>query len=504
MIRLAICALLWAGACATTGSTAGQAAASCDDFSSFARREDASPALEDACARSVMSQLLSIREHRGAETVQQQLDAMAMAFSEGEFSRLINETTADSNVRAMAALAAATAATARSHQAHTGGEQEALKAWQADAPRDDRAKSLDASEIQSQIAQCESLGPDSALACLSELHGHVLAEGERAAVASAALAVARAKVQAMQWVPPAQQGLALGKLFNRLQAMELNEPSVRAALEVSRVAVWPSILEAEKAGRVEQAAVLAEPYGVLATAKGEPERLRDAAAKKQIGEAARAGHSAWAAAFHRQLALRFGAFVKDPAWAAANVSTWDTSRFDCARPPGKLPELKRGMQARLVARCTRLKRETQAAPPASSDPSMQTFDNERSLEWEQISGTAFITCAGKLLSYRFGLRELAVDSGQTRSALRDEVGPGIAGQSALSFELAKLVGRAEPECTTARSQQVERDCAAMGRDPFELEDQFTQHALAQRQWAACFTQWLDARLGIAPPPLPQR
>ncbi len=504
MIRLAICALLGAGACATTGSTAAQAAASCDDFSSFARSDDASPALKDACARSVMSQLLSIREQRGAEAVQQQLDAMAMAFSEGEFSRLINETTADSNVRAMAALAAATAATARSQQAHTGGEQEALNAWQADAPRDERARSLDAAEIQSQVAQCEPLGPDSALACLSELHGRVLAEGERAAVSSAALTVARAKVQALQRVPPAQQGIALGKLITRLQAMQLNEPSVRAALEVSRAAVWPSILEAESAGRIEQAAVLAEPYGVLATAKGEPERLRDAAAKRQMGEAVRAGPRTWASAFHRQLALRFGASVQDPAWPAPAASAWDTSRFECTRPAGKLPELKRGMQARLVARCTRSKRETQAAPPASSDPSTQTFDNERSLEWEQISGTAFITCAGKLLSYRFSSRELAFDSGQPHSALRNEGGLGMAGQSALSFELAKLVAHAEPECATARLQQLERDCAAMSRDPLELEDRFTQYALAQRQWPACFTQWLDARLGIAPPPLPQR
>ena len=146
---------------------------------------------------------------------------------------------------------------------------------------------------------------------------------------------------------------------------------------------------------------------------------------------------------------------------------------------------------RLLATCKKTKRSSDSVQQA--DPAMKTFENERTLEWEDIEGTLFVSCAGRVLSFRVMSRDLALESGT-------QGGLGAAPQSALGVELQRLIARATPECRAARAAMVERDCASLETsNPFEAEDRFAQHALALQQWPGCFTRWFDQRLGVAPP-----
>jgi len=488
-------------------------AATCEDFSEFDARAravldehrrtsvdliEANALINGArrnCARAVMNGLLSTRVVRGPDAAQQQLDAMALALPENTFARLVSELPDDPNLRAMATLAVETASTIRVHQAHGQKEQAALDAWHVDAPVNPVAE-LDSETAAARLRQCESLGPDAALTCLTQLAAHLLAPAERAALKQAVHDAASQKLQSLQIVPPAQRALPLGKLVAKLDALELDEPAARQALEESRRALWPDIEEASRRGRIEQAAAMAEPFIALSDAKLEVDRLREAAAAAQLEQASQSGSRAQAAAFHRRLAARFGA--SSVPWPTP-AGQWDTSHFQCARPTGALPSAA-GLSLRLVASCKRSKRSSDASQP--SDPKLQTFEAERSLEWESIDGTLFVSCAGRVLSYRVSSRDLAVDTGENQSVLRDDPGIGAAPHSALSLELEKLISRAVPECRAARTQQAANDCTKMsGADAFELEERFTEHALSLKAWPSCFVHWLDAKLGVAPPAL---
>ncbi len=498
--------------CATIGSVRSleQEATACEDFAQFDARARASfdeqlrqgtDALELTrrvnaarmkCARTVMSSLLAVRIERGPEAAQQQLDAMAVSLSERAFAQLLEQSPSDPNLRAMAALAAATAATHRTDEARSGHEQRALRAWQVDLP----AGSFQPEPEVTDGHECDALAPDDALACLAPLAGGVLVPAQRERHHAAIRTAAMQKVQALGLIPPRQQAVPLGKLVARLDTLEVDEPRVREALEGSRRALWPDIDEALRAGRLEQAAALAEPFLVLSHARREVEALRENAAKHQAQLAREAGTQQYAAAFHRQLAARFGA--PTTAWPQ-RPNPWDTSRYQCARPPGALPSAE-GLSLRLVATCKRTKRSPDAVQPA--DPKMQTFDAERSLEWEHIDGTLFVSCANRVLSFRFNARDLAVDTGENQSVLRDEPGIGAAPDSALSLELAKVLARAVPECKAARAQLVASDCAKLSSSgALDLEERFTEHALVLKSWPTCFVQWLGARVGVTPPPL---
>ena len=448
-----------------------------------------------ACAQVVMQGLLSTRVSRGPETAQQQLDAIALSLPAETFARLVSELPDDPNLRAMATLAAETASTTRSHQAHGKREQAALDAWQVEAPAGPTTE-LDSETASARLRQCDSLSPDAALTCLTQVSAHLLGPTERTALKQAVHGAVTQKLQSLQILPAAQRAVPLGKLVAKLDALELDEPEARRALEVSRLALWPDIDEASKRGRPEQAAALAEPFMGLPDAKPRVERLREAAAARQTQLVSRAGSRAHAVALHRRLAARFGA--PSAPWPQ-QTGQWDASHFQCGRSPGALPSAS-GLALRLVASCKRSKRSSEATQP--SDPKLQTFEAERSLEWETIDGTLFVSCAGRVLSYRVVSRDLAVDTGENASVLRDDPGIGAALHSALSVELEKLIKRAVPECRAARAQQAANDCTKMsGVDAFDLEERFTEHALALKAWPSCFVQWLDAQLGVAPPPL---
>ncbi len=497
--------------CVTLGSPAERVAGlereamHCADFVEFeaqARRvaeelPEPSARLEAArlqCARAVVDSLLLLREERGAEAAQQQLDEMALSLSPQAFDGVISAAAVDSNLRAMAALASATAATSRSQLARAGHEQAAIDSWRVEVPR----QSLNASvPSNTQVNQCEVLAPDSALSCLTELSSHLLEPAERERLAEVAQGAAKQKVKSLQVVPPAQQALPLSKWLARLEAIEVSEPTLVQALERAHQAAWPGIEAAKTAGQLERAAVEAAPFLSLPGAREAVEALRAEAKTHQLELAARAGPRVWAAAFHRRVAMRFGGAAAG--WPEGTAGQWDATRFQCARAPGALPPAG-GLQLRLVARCQRSKREPDAAAPA--DPNMKTFEGERDLEWENIDGTLFVSCAGRVLSYRLSLHDLAVDTGQNQSALRDEPGVGAAPQSALSLELQKLISRAQPECRAAREQQARNDCSMLNRgEPFELEARFSENAVALKEWPACFTQWLEERFGFAPPAL---
>lgn len=499
--------------CATVGSVSSleQEASACDDFAQFDARakrlldeqlgNGGTDALElngrvnaarQSCARAVMGSLLTLRIERGPEAAQQQLDAMALSLSEAAFARLISESPSDSNLRAMATLAAATAATHRTNEARSGHERKVIQAWQVEAPTMSSQPELEVNDAH----ECEALGPDAALACLGPLTTRVLVPAERARLHAAIRAVAMQKVQSLELIPPGQRAVPLSKWVARLDALEVDEPRVREALEASRQALWPEVDEAVRAGRLEQAAVLAEPFLVLSAARREVERLRENAATHQEQLARQAGPHLNAAAFHRQLAARFSGSASS--WPE-HPGQWDTTRYQCARPPGALPSAE-GLSLRLVATCKRSKRSPDAVQP--TDAKMQTFEAERSLEWENIDGTLFVSCASRVLSFRFNSRDLAVDTGENESVLRDEPGIGAAPHSALSLELEKVIKRAVPECKAARAQLVASDCTKMSSsEAVDLEERFTEHALALKAWPTCFVQWLNARVGVAPPAL---
>ncbi len=498
--------VLLAVACATLGSpgdrlTALEAEApSCADFPQLEAR--ASAVLEalmqssrdvldasvrvsqarQACARNVMRSLLTLREQRGPEAAQQQLDAMAMALTAVGFASVTREAAADPNVGAMVALAAATAATSRTDKARTGTENGAIAGWQVAAPAGESPTAeLDAVTAKAQVKHCAALGPDAQLTCLAEVSMHVLGRHEREALTEAARGAARRKIEALRLVPAAQRGAALLKLLVRLDALSVDEPSVQAELEVARAAAWPAIMAARSAGRIEEAAAWARPFRVLPSSSAEVGALQDRAASRQLQLANEAGGRVWAAALHRKLAARFGA--PEASWPES-PGQWDLSRFECGHSPGALPPAA-GLSLRLVATCKKTKRASDSV--AQADPAMKTFENERSLEWEDIEGTLFVTCASKVLSFRVMSRDLALE--------------GAAEQSALGVQLQKLISRATPECRAARAALVERDCASIETaNRFDTEDHFTEHALALQQWPLCFTRWLDERIGLAPPP----
>jgi hypothetical protein len=505
-------------ACATFG-TPGQRVSSlevdavtCDDFLAFEARattllEELTRAAVDvidstarvtaarrACAAAVLSHLLVLREAQGPEAAQQQLDAIAEALSEPTFSVLINNVTADPNLRAMAALASATAATSRSNRANAGREHDLLSGWRVDAPREaSKSEPLDDATASAHVHHCIGLTPDQALECLSELAAQLPGPREREAVTSAVRAAAARKIESLQVLPPAQRAAPLARWASTLAKREIDAPELAQALEAARQAVWPEVMTAQREGRVEQAAVLAEPFVILPVVRAEVERLREAAAAKQLRSAAQAGSKAWASAFHRHLAARFGA----PAASWPETATqWDTSRFRCAHPPGPLPSAA-GLSLRLVATCKRTQRASDAV--RTTDEKMKTFEAERSFEWEDIEGTLFISCANQVMSYRVASRDLAIDTGQNESAFPDEPG---APQSALSLALQKVIAGALPECQAARARRVKSDCASLSSsEAFDIEDRFTEAAVAERAWPACFVQWLDTQLGIAPPAL---
>lgn len=491
--------------CATFGTQGERLSAleadalSCDDFGEFDARAKAAALIDvnnrvnealKTCARTLVQALLSIRETRGAEAVQQQLDVLALAFSERTFIELTEEVAVDPNVRAMVALAAATAATSRAHHAQAAPEGAALESWSVDAPRAPPGWATEAPTSIENVRQCESLGSDGALNCLTELATGLVDSTERASLEAAILRTVTRHLQRLDLLPPVQQARPLAKLLARLAPLGVEAPEAWQRFERSHAAAWPEVVALEQRGRVEQAAVRAEPFEVLPTARAQVQRLRRVAFARQFERVAQAGTRRWAAALHRHWAARFEAGVA-AGWPDS-TGQWDTSRFVCPHPVGPLPSAA-GLQLRLTAKCTRAQRVSDGVQPAN--PALQTFEAERSLEWENINGTLFASCAGQVFSYRVSSHDLALET-QT-SAL------GIEGaaRSALSIELEKLVKRAAARCRAARAQLVDQACVALSGEPLDVEERFVEHAVALQQWPPCFKRWVEAVVGLELPSL---
>ncbi len=460
------------------------------------------------CAQNVVESLLSRREKEGAEAAQQQLDALALRYSEKTFRELLGALGDDPNVSTMAALAVATANTTHRQRQHVAGDDAALSGWKVEAPEAATAHvaapvagpGTEDETRRATVRSCEAKNADAVLACLRELHDHGFSSDELRDVAVAASARKR---ETLRLLPAAQQAPALGKWQQAFRELGVDDPGLTTALEAARSARWPDIDEAVRAGDFERAAAWAEPFRWLPKSTAGAERIRQLAAQHQADLARRAAGTPLAARLHASWAERFGG--RSDVTTDAQKVEFDVSRFECTRPAPPAPAGAAHLPSRLVARCTRAKRDSDSAKLGPTDANMKTFDEERSLEWENVDGTLFVTCVNRVLSYRVMSRELAVDSGTSSSVLRDDPGLGTAPQSALQVELAKIFGRARRDCQDVVRPLVERDCAALNlaaEVDFALEERFALHARLLDGWPPCFVSWLDAKWGVAPPPLP--
>lgn len=484
MRALLLCTCLLGG-CATTSAQLQRDAATCENFAEFDAqvRRQLDTLLADApgdtlvreasrlntarrtCARHVISGLLALREARGLEAVQQELDALSATYQQEELGALLT-VSLGAEVGPLEPLLVE----ARGRVNRRGGAAHAEQRDEAERQKL-KAELPDSMGAPPVIpdSMCDEHDPCEQLECVVE----------HAAKPEAA---ARACLDAATGLEPVQRAHRAAEVLALLPTGPSGaRTEARTMLETLRNQLWPQVEAAVTAKQPGRAAQLASPFRTLPGVSARVEELRDAAQAHHLSRAKALAASAEAAWLHRRLAEEFGGPEAPP---LTNTGKWARTRWQCkaAQPP--FPELSGGLTASLTLRC----REPEAAKRSSSDDAMRTFELEKSLQGQRLDGSLSIACADRVNSYSFRVEE-----------------PGIGGfpEEGLRQELSRLGARAVTDCAHVHETAATRSCTGLRKlDPAAIITRFVDHARFLHRWEPCFIEWLLATEGVSPPAPP--
>jgi hypothetical protein len=471
--------LLCAGGCATLSAQASlwEVAPRCESFAEWEARARAEGQADGRtvgarrdCARHTVAELPRRQLEHGGAQVQAELDALARALPAGELRALVAEVlgVGASGLRGMLELAIVSAQREQREAARAPAEESSLAQWHPTAG------------AVSATASCDGLGDEEALACLATVKAHA----PEVDVSAAALTVARRRIAAMEALPAAMQAAALGRLFDGLSPLEATAALDQVLGSLEKVA--PAVLaEARSAAGPERAATLAAPLGRLRSARAEVLHWQADAAAHQLAQAEAARARPLASALHRLVAAGFGG----PAAAWPEPLAVDTSRSRCERLP-KLPNVPRGLAARLAVRCTR-----EARRPALPEGNEKTFEEERALKTERIEGDLSLACGGAVTHVRLSVQDVALETGA------HELGEEPSGAATtLLLKVGAALAEAGQACARQHREAQETDCGSLTTlEPAQAEERFAEHALVSGGWAPCFRKWFVARVGVELP-----
>jgi hypothetical protein len=532
--------------CACAHAPVTRAGAECDDFTSFdaqTRREldellarapgdrlltEASRLNRErrACARRALSALPALREARGPDAVQRELDALVATYRRDDLDALLAETLGDDALALRPQLAEARVRHERSQRATAAAQLDAATAhrtasdapaWGAfDAEREkaerDAQRLLARQEEERQRADHAVTGttstlptpveaaPHTSLAPLAALRpaDDVTAEALRALddatprdgacrapspcerLACAELTppeadtLGRACLDATTSLLPDDRARAVARVLARLRDFGRSGAATEAqrTLETLRRQLWPEVEAAVARGARGVAAQRASPFLALDAVRGEVQRLRDEAQAHHLSRAKALAKTPTAAWLHARIAEELGGPAASP--TPPEKGRWLPPRWRCSAPPPAQPALPPGMEASLHVTCSEPRRDTSE---------LRTFD--LGLEGVRVEGTLVVTCASSTL----------------RLPLRAEE-PGVSGFPSAAFDaaLAGALSGARRQCSDAHAQGAAALCAELGRRTIpELKRRFTLAAWLSGAWAPCVAEWLLTAEDVLPP-----
>jgi hypothetical protein len=410
------------------------------------------------CARHVIGGLREAREREGIEAVQRELDAMTATYGATELRALMKETLGADADQLQPLLVEASQRTTRQAgsaraEARDGAELAKLK---VDAPNSTSP------EPEMPETMCDAPKACERLHCLVENH------------ASLEL-TARACLTELQTVDRERRTKGLGELLSLLPSTpSAARTETLSSLETLRQQQWPQVEAALTAKHPGRAAQLAAPFRALPNATAKVEALREAAKEHHLARAKELASFPEAAWLHRKLAETFGA---PEAPALVGAGKWAPVRWRC---PGDMltpPALPVGLDGVLTVRCPT---PAKTKPPKDAEA---TFDLEREMANEKVTGSLTITCAEKP-----NLNSVNAD-----------------GVASLPRELERLIELNIGTCTRLHGFAAVKSCGEINqRSAADVITRFVGHVRFTRKWETCFVEWLEATEGVAPPPVPSR
>ncbi|MDP1824305.1 MAG: hypothetical protein Q8L48_13710 [Archangium sp.] len=476
--------VLMLASCATTSAQLARDAASCESFATFDEqtRRQLDALLTEApgdtlvreasrlntarrtCARHVLEGLLALREARGVEAVQQELDALSATYRRDDLRALMTQTLGEDVANLEPLLLEARLRVNRSGAA-AGAERlddVELNKLKVDAPE----TTSPPPEVPESM--CDERSPCAQLRCVVE---HPPSSPE---------AAARACLDEATALEPQVRAKRAAEVLSLLPpAASPARTEARMMLDTLRLQLWPQVEAAIAAKQPGRAAQVASLFRALPAVSERVEQLRDAAQAHHLARARELAASPEAAWLHRRLAEELGGPEAPP---LAGTGKWEAPRWRCKTPmPTPLPALPPGVGATLTMRCVE-------APPEkkkSGDDSMRTFELESSLQGQRLDGTLHVTCADRSSSYTVRVED-----------------PGVEGfpEEALRQELQRLAARTLPDCARIHEFAATRSCTELRkRTPGEIITRFVDHARFLGRWEPCFEEWLLATEGVTPP-----
>ncbi len=473
---LIVLAALVGSGCVSTSAQLQRDAEQCDSFAEFdARVRDELDALlvqapgetlvressrlnaaRRSCARKVISGLLTVREERGIEAVQQELNALSATYRSDELRALMSAALGDEVVQLEPLLAEARVRVTRQGSSQSAQRRDELE----------RAKLEDSPVLPSGegLTMCDEHSPCAQLRCVLE---------QEPASPDAA---ARACLDEAATFEPAERARRAAEVLSLLPASPgPARTEARLMLETLRTQLWPQVEAAVAAKKPGHAAQVASLFRGLPAVSAQVEKLRDAAQAHHLARAKGATpEGAW---LHRKLAEELGG---PEAPALGGVGRWESPRWRCKTPPPEMPALAAGLSAMLTVRC-----EAPATQKRKDDSAMRTFELESSLQGQRVEGSVRVTCADRSDEFRLMIQD-----------------PGVEGfpERALVEELERTVGTAAAGCVRTHEQAVGRSCEVISSlSADQIVARFVDHWRFLQRWAPCFETWLLAHEGVRPP-----
>lgn len=500
LLHILPAALLLAG-CASTHAQLQRDAERCDSFATFdarvrgeleallaqapgetlVRESSRLNGARRTCARRVIALLLTLREERGVEAVQQELNALSATYRPDNLRALMTAALGDELVELEPLLAEARVRVTRqgnTQRAQRRDEREREKlipALPTNLPEPSRGGACSAKERASldsardegcgEVTMCDEHSPCAQLRCVLE---HPPASAD---------AAARACLDEAATFEPAARARRAAEVLSLLPPTPgPARTEARVMLETLRTQLWPQVEAAVAAKQPGRAAQLASLFRVLPSVSAQVEKLRDAAQAHHLARAKDAPkESAW---LHRRLAEEFGG---PEAPALEGVGRWESPRWRCKTPPPAMPALAAGLSARLTLRC-----EAAASQKKKDDSAMRTFELEDSLRGQRVEGSLRVTCAERSSEYPLTM-----------------VDPGVEGfpERALVEALERTVVTAAAGC--ARTQANVGCAELVSGSPDQVIARFVEQARFLHRWVPCFEAWLLSHEGVSPPSLPE-
>lgn len=483
-MRLCLIAALGLVGCATTSAQLVSDAPHCESFASFDEkiRQQLDALLSGApgdalvressrlntarrtCARHVLSGLLTLRESRGVEAVQQELDALSATYKADDLRALMTAALGP-ELSSLEPLVVEARTRVKRRDATAASEQRDERERQKLKPAE--PKDFGAPPVVPETL-CDEAKPCDQLRCVAE---HPPASLE---------APARACLDEVTALEPPERA----KRASEVLAMLPSSPSparteARMMLDTLRAQLWPQVEAAVAAKQPGRAAQLASLFLSLPSVAERAEQLRDQAQAHHLSRAKElSGEASW---LHRKLAEELGGPEAPP---LGGVGRWETPRLSrCTDPLPTLPELPAGLGGTLTVRCI-----TPEAPAKKPMSELRTFELESSLRGQRLELSLHVTCADRASSYSLTVED-----------------PGVEGFPKAAFEetLTRAIERAVTDCARIHEFAAPRSCAELRKKtPAQLVARFVDHARFNHRWEPCFEEWLLSIEGVGPPAPP--